>query len=338
MSRWQKVKWAMFLLLLVAVVGATAIVNSTTKLSYPESLAAMNLADGSPDEQAAYARYPDKAPHVYLHFRGNPVFEEVIGQYGYTYTVPVVYRCLTIGDEYLDASYAVMDAGSSLLHGSLPQGYRKLESLECAAYALSLMHEYGFDFYSQYVLDEHGAALRLPGSSVIAYVKRQLSHGLSVVERKKVLDQSVKIREYAEAALDIVGFIGIGKVAGKGVSLFIAKKASSTSTRVGLRAAAAESGSIARRLAPGVYRKAAKYTVIGATTYLAIAHPSVVTGFLGYVADRVGIPPALLQVAGWTVLIWIGLIITSWIWMPVLTAFLVMLRIYRLVPRRVRTA
>lgn len=327
----------LLLILSISVVAGAYLVVATEPSVYPVSLAKADMSEASFQERAALERFPAQAPEIMATFGEDPTFQRMLREYGHNSTFPIIWKCLSDGDDILDASHAMLSAGRSLYKLRFPESPRRLSSMECAKHAIAMIDTLGHDFLRLYKRDQQDMAHGLPAKAVIALVGDVLTSGIKNFDERRALGQEIRVRDLVWLGVDlaVIGGGTFGAVTklpsfGKGAS--VAK-----GTRVGGRIvqAVSEVGTRTAQVAPWLTAKyaitAAKYTAVGAIAYMAWFHPDVVTGYVGTVAKSLGFNPFLIQTLFWSGVIFVILAMTAPVWLPILMGLLVLLRIYRLV-------
>lgn len=279
-------------LAVLAVLLGAALALLGDRTSYEEAVvrAEMRHVGLGPQTEAALEQYPETAPAVFAAYGTNDRFQRALRQFGHNQVVPIIWKCLTEGDSYLDASYAFSLAAKTLVRAEMPAKPEALTPLECGSYAIELMLLAKNDFFGQYDIDEMGVARRLPGSSVAAFAKRMLTSGLQVVESRLVRGEKPTLREAGMAALDVAA-LGTFGLAGK--ASLAAKTA--TVAKVGLSAkvatAAHSVGSFAALVAPHVIAPVVKLGLFVGGVYLVVTQPQMVASAANTVLHAAGISP-----------------------------------------------
>jgi hypothetical protein len=327
---------ALLSLVLVSLLSGAYIVAATEQPAYAETLARADLREASHQELAALQRFPMQAPVISATFGDDPTFQRMLYRFGHNSTYPVIWKCLTEGDDILDASYAMLASGRELMSLRLPQPHR-LSDIECGKHAIAMIDLFGHDFLRLYALDQQEKAHGLPAKAAIALVGDLLTSGIKNFEKRKALGEEIRVRDWVFLGGDILIVGGpaagvISKFSRLGKAGTVAKEGA-----VGARIVQASSGTrtLAVQVAPRLTAKyaitAAKYTAAGGIVYMAWWHPDVVTGYAGSIAEWLGYNKFFVQAVVWAAIIGIFLLLTSLIWVPMLTGLLVLLRVYRLV-------
>ena len=278
------------------------LIAARSNASFEQAAVKAEMKEAGLQYEAALVQYPQALPKVYALYGHTPELQEVFRRYGHNQIVPIVEKCLDEGDRLLELATQFDELMSSPLKKRLEVS--DVEPAECGWRAILLTLVAGNDFLGQYVIDNKGKAHVLPGSSILAILKRLTVSGLQGLERKFVLRETPTLKEWGFGALD-VAVIGIAsKAAATAAKRGIARIARPslgrqlTSARVGMMGFA------------GVYApRIAKYATIGGVAYLVLYHPQVITGAAGVIADTMGVSPVLVQTLVWGII----LFVPSWI-------------------------
>ena len=285
----------------MAVAYSYVFVSSPT--SFEEAAVEAEMKETGPQMQAALEQYSDDALRVFVLYGQTPEFGDIMYRYGHNQVVPIVAKCLEKGDPFLEFGSELEQVMSALLDFEWP-AVEALEPIECGWRAILLVQTVGNDFLGQFVINEEGKALRLPGSSIAAALKGLATSGLQRLERRLVLGETPTFGEWGLAVLD-VAVIG---VAGKSVAVLARGKLATRAT-LGARLTAARQGiaGFAKTVTPKVAGKVVKYSAVVGVGYLAIYHPAVITGAAGTIAEVLGLPPFLVQGVVWGVILYVPL-------------------------------
>jgi hypothetical protein len=268
--------------------------------SFEQEAVNADMKEAGSQYEAALVQYPQASPRVYALYGHKPELHEVFRKYGHNQIVPIIEKCFDEGDALLEWGTQFDGLMSSLLNKRLE--VPAVAPADCGWRAILLTLVAGNNFLGQYVIDKEGKAHLLPGSSVLAIMKRLTTSGLQVIEKRLVLGESPTPEEWGLATLD-VAVVGLaGKAVATAVKRGIARMARPT---LGYKLTAARAGMMgfARTHAPRI----AKYATIGGIAYLALYHPQVITGAAGVVADTLGVSPLLVQTLVWGIILFIPL-------------------------------
>jgi hypothetical protein len=305
-------------LVFLALYAGFILATQSNNPSFEQEAVNADMKEAGSQYEAALVQYPQASPRVYALYGHKPELHEVFRKYGHNQIVPIVEKCFEEGDALLEWGSQFDGLMSSLLNKRL--AVPKVEPADCGWRAILLTLVAGNNFLGQYVIDKEGKAHLLPGSSVLAIMKRLTISGLQVVEKRLVLGESPTLKEWGLATLD-VAVVGLaGKAVATAVKRGIARIASPT---LGYKLTAARAGMMgfARAYAPRI----AKYATVGGIAYLALYHPRVITGAAGVIADTLGVSSLLVQTIVWGVILFVPL----WI---LITLLFFLRSVFRLLP------
>ncbi len=287
---------------------ALAIASNTREPEEFETVALSAHMDESPDGQKARDLYPTTALSVFALFGHTEEFARVLRHHGPYDVVPLVTKCLTVGDSYLSLENSFGKGISSLLAGKLPT-LSKQKPEECAWAMILAIDTLGHEFLNQYLIED-GVAKLLPGSATAAAMSRLATSNLRVLERKLVMGKTPAASEWALALVDIAGM----SVAGKGASLATKLRAGSfTSSFMRAKAASVGVGAFVKAYAPSLL----KYGAFASVPYIAWKHPQVLTSAGGFIADAMGIPRFVGEVLVWLIPFLALYLLLAPLWLPV---------------------
>ncbi|WP_442595949.1 hypothetical protein ACSBPU_04435 [Parapusillimonas sp. JC17] len=252
----------------------------------------------------ALLRYPDMARPILLAFGDWPEFTGVLRRYGEDVILPIHY--------FLEHEVFTLE----LMHGlgetarSAMSAMRRwwgdesarsgssaaLSSEQRGEFAIQFLKAEGYDFLGQFVVNANGEVRWLQTERVLEGINSFFAGGVKGLETKLRRDEAIAMGDVGWAALDVA--IGVG--AFKILRLGRTGAAGGRSLTFSQRSAA---------LATGLWRgttvgaRLVKYGAPAVLAYVAIRHPSVINSMLGSVAEKLGVPTALVQVLGWTLVL-----------------------------------
>jgi hypothetical protein len=292
MKPWYTTLW----ILLLALIAGSSIAANSSNTSFEEEVIKAEMKEAGPQFEAALLQYPHAAPQVFALYGHTAELREAFSRYGHNQIVPIIELCLREKDNLIALGGEFEDLVGSLLG-------RKLDTQElsapmrCGWRTILLTLTYGNDFLGQFMIDPvTSRAKRLPTNSILANIKNFTIGGLQQLERKLVQGESPELKDWGFAAIDVAI---VGAVS-KAVKLGISRAAAPT---VRSRLGTLRTGMVgyAKAYAPTI----AKYATIGGAAYLVLYHPQLITSGVAVVAEALGIPPFVLQVAVWTAMIFI---------------------------------
>lgn len=280
------------IILMIAALFAGFAIAARSNGSFELELVRADMKEAGPQFEAALAQYPDASSRVYMLYGHTPELRDVFQSYGHNQIVPIIDKCFERGDRLLELSAKVDGLLNSLMPGKAHN--TTVTPAECGWRAILLTRAAGNSFLGQYVVDASGNAHLLPGSSLLALMKRLTTGGLGLVERRLVLGEHPTLKEWGFAALD-VAVVGLaGKTVATAIKGGIARAARPT---LGHKLGSAHKGIMAFTItyAPTI----AKYGSVAGIAYLILHHPRVISGAADIIADTLGVAPVLMQTIVW---------------------------------------
>ena len=302
-------------LLIVALYGGF-LFAAQSNASFEQAVFHAEMKEAGPQYEAALVQYPQALPRVYALYGHTPELREVFRKYGHNQIVPIVEKCLEEGDMLLELGTRLDELMSSPLNKI---EVSEVEPAECGWRAILLTHVAGNNFLGQYVVDDKGKAHLLPGSSVLAIVKRLTVSGLGVLEKKFVLKENPTLKDWGLGALDVIAVGFAGKAVATAAKRGIARAATPS---LGHKLTTARAGMLgfASTYTPSML----KYGTVGGVAYLVLNHPQVITGAAGVIADTIGVSPLLVQTLVWGII----LFVPSWMVITLLLFLRSVLRLF----------
>jgi len=256
----------------------------------------------------ALLRYPAMTQRVLTLYGEDETFQEVLANYGDSAIPPIWYflenkstllqtkRNAENMAERVTRKWATFwnDENSSSEHADSP--VEEVSPEERGQYAILQVKADGHDFLGQFVTDENGQVKRVQTERALEAVTSFFASGLRNVETKWQRGEEIKLGDAGWAALDLA----VGVSALKVLRLSRATPKGTQAMGFSQRNAALGS-SLIRGSTMGL--RLAKYGAPLALGYIAITHPSVLNSVFKAIADAVGAPVALLQVAGWALVL-----------------------------------
>lgn len=253
----------------------------------------------------ALLRYPEMARAVLSLYGDSETFQRVLRRYGEDVVLPVHYF-LTNEVFTLELMRGMNDAAQSALkaiRGAWPgsqatqdSSQTPLSNEERGRYAIHFLNEEGYGFLGQFILTPDGRVAWVQTERVLENINSFLAGGIRGLETKLRRDETVGAGDVGWAALDVA----IGVSAFKMLRMGKAAAAGGQTLTFSQRAAALGAG-LWRGSAVGA--RMVKYGAPVVLAYVAIRHPSVINSLLGSAAQQLGLPVALVQVVGWTLVL-----------------------------------
>jgi len=260
--------------------------------------------------QLALMKYPEKTRRILEAYGADPVFREILLEYGET-VVPVIDYFLTSGIKY--SVKFMHDAGqaASALHdwwngADWNSGWQKaLGPEQQGRYAILLIRNDGHDFLGQFVMDETGTVRWIQTERVTEGLTAFFSSGIRELETRYVTDQEVSANDLLWAGVDVLAVAGTLKLLRAG------RQAARSGKSLGVVRQTAVFGS--RLLKGGMAARLLKYSSVAATVWIIISHPSLITSLFAEAGRLAGISPTLVQMVGVSLSAFLVLCVMSWL-------------------------
>ena len=330
--------------LIVALIAAIVIGMSTQTIPYNEKLIRLQTSEQLVPIDAAIARepietqvillsysddktlllnawlallkYPVQSREIFNLYGAEPDFKRVIRTYG-DVVVPVVkyfvdndvlsLRVIAAAGNAVDR---VKDGWNRII-GESPKSPTlaldsKLDSTKRGWYAVQFIKDEGHQFLGQFVVNGTGTAKWNQTNRVTQVITSFLTSGISNLEKKHDLNETVEAADVFFAAIDVIPFAVTMKLLKTG------KLASAGGKEVSI---ASRTRIMAPRLISkgGIFFKLGKYGAVVATAYVIIKHPSLINSLLAEAASLLGLPPWLMQGAFWFILIFLATYPFRWV-------------------------
>ncbi len=255
--------------------------------------------------RVALTRYPDIAPPVLATFGMNPTFEDVLRRYGEDVILPVHYFfteevfTLELIRSMSDTARSVLNTMRGWWDDEVAANARNrgpLSEEERGWYAVQFIEAEGYGFIGQFVLTPDGEVAWLQTERVLEALNRFFAGGLTGLETKWRRDQAVSMGDVGWAAVDVAVGVGAFKLLRMGRGAGAAGRSLTVSQRSAIVGAGLWRGSV-------IGARVAKYGAPALLAYMAVRHPSVINSLLAGAAERLGLPVALVQWVGWTLVL-----------------------------------
>lgn len=255
--------------------------------------------------RVAVMRYPDIARPILSLYGDSVTFQDVLRTYGEDSLLPIHYF-LTNEVFTLELMRGMNAAGRSALNAwrglwagnetgeGPPQ--EPLSAEERGRYAIDFIDAEGYGFIGQFVMSPHGKVGWIQTERVLEGINRFFAGGLRGLETKLRRDEAIGFGDVGWAAVDVA----IGVSAFKLLRMGRATAAGGHALTFSQRSAAVGAG-LWRGTVIGA--RLVKYGAPAVLAYIAVRHPSVMNSLLGSAAEKLGLPVALVQLVGWTVLL-----------------------------------
>jgi hypothetical protein len=189
---------------------------------------------------------------------------------------------------------------------SPPPGKGEFGPTQRGWYAINSIHGDGHKFLAQFAVDTSNVAHWNQVDRTVTTVASFLTGGVSNLERKYEVNETIGGSDVFFAAIDVIPFVAAVKLlkAGKVVTATGKELSFMSKTRV-----------FAARLIPknSLLVSMGKYGVVLATGYVVLTHPSLLNSAFAELAKLMGLNPMLVQFFGWFLLISIALYPFFWL-------------------------
>lgn len=249
----------------------------------------------------ALQRYPEMARPIFLTFGDSQDFQTILRKYGEDVVLPIHYFLthevftLELMRGMSESARSALDAVRRLWSNGEPAQTSPngtLSSEDRGWYAVQFIKTEGYDFLGQFVMSPKGEVSWIQTERVLEGINGFFAGGLKGLETKLRREETIAAGDLGWAALDVA--IGVGAL--KVLRMGRAGASGGRSLTFSQRSAALGSG-LWRTSAIGT--RLLKYGAPAVLAYIAIRHPSVINSMLGSVAEKFGLPPGLVQVVGW---------------------------------------
>jgi hypothetical protein len=253
----------------------------------------------------ALLRYPDMTRPILLEFGDSQDFQSVLGRYGEDVILPIHYFLmheiftLELMRGLSESARSALSVVRSLWSEREPVAVAPSELLsarERGGYAIQFIKAEGYDFLGQFVVNAQGQVGWIQTERVLEGINSFFAGGVRGLETRLRRDEAVAASDVGWAAVDVA----IGVSAFKILRMSRAGAMGGRSLTFSQRSAALGTG-LWRTSAVGA--RLVKYGAPVVLAYVAIRHPSVINSMLGSVAEKLGLPVALVQVVGWTLVL-----------------------------------
>jgi len=246
--------------------------------------------------QAALQVYPEHTRQLLELFGEEPEFREALKTHGEYLIPPVIhfYRNPVSSIEMLNRVAGTRET---------------LTPEQRAWYAVNFANKEGQDFTGQFVVAPDGSIEWIWTERITEGVTRFFTSGIRTLESRYRTDQPISVSDIGWAAVDAV-------VIGSAVKFLKAGRAAATTARattVTTRSAAygsrlARAGQMASTMIGY-----AKWPAVAALAYVAVRHPVLLNDLFAGAAKVLGVPPWMIQVPGWFLILLPLLLILRWL-------------------------
>lgn len=253
----------------------------------------------------ALLRYPDMARPILAAYGDNPTFQDVLRRYGEDVLLPIHYFranevfTLELMRGMNETARSVLNAIRGVWGDGEPLERAEQGSLsgdERGWYAVHFIDTEGYDFIGQFVVAPDGRVGWVQTERVLEGINRFFAGGLKGLETKLRRDEAIALGDVGWAAVDVA----VGVSAFKILRMGRAGAAAGGSLTFSQRSAAVGAG-LWRGSVVGA--RVVKYGAPAVLAYMAIRHPTVIHSLLADAAEKLGVPVALAQMVGWTLVL-----------------------------------
>ena len=246
--------------------------------------------------QAALQVYPEHTRQLLELFGEEPEFQEALKTHGEYLIPPVIhfYRNPVSSIEMLNRVAGTRET---------------LTPEQRAWYAVNFANKEGQDFTGQFVVAPDGSIEWIWTERITEGVTRFFTSGIRTLESRYRTDQPIRASDLGWAAVDAV-------VIGSAVKFLKAGRAAATTARA--TTVTARSAAYGSRLARAGQMAStmigyAKWPAVAALAYVAVRHPVLLNDLFAGAAKVLGVPPWMIQVPGWFLILLPLLLILRWL-------------------------
>lgn len=289
-------------------------------------------------------RYPDKARAILPLYGESIEFRNVLRTYGEDVALPIYYFLtneiftLELMRGLSDAARSALEAWRSL-RGLEPQpGTGEeggLDSEQRGWYAIQFLETEGYGFLGQFVMAPDGAVRWIQTERVLEGINSFFASGLRGLEMRIRREEPLALGDVGWAAVDVAIGVSAFKLLRMGRAAAAGRGAAGVQPMTFSQRSAALGSGLWRGSAIGT--RLVKYGAPAVLAYIAVRHPSVIHSLLASVADKLGLPPALVQVVGWTLLLTPVIMLLRFLLGPLAWVIAVLVRLLRGTDRMLRS-
>jgi hypothetical protein len=271
----------------------------------------------------ALSKYPEQVREILLLYGSEPEFKEILKSHGESVIPAIQYflendvwsvRALDYSTRTIRSFAESAQRLSDRISGReqtnsesvLPAKPAELGPIERGWYAVNFIKKDGQHFLAQFVVDKDKKVKWVQTDRFTQGFISFFTGGVRTLEIKRDLGEDIAASDYFWAGLDVAVVVVPLKLLRAGKVAENSGKALPLTTRT--RLFAPRLISKAR-----IFQKLGKYGAVVATVYIIATHPSLITSWLGDIADLLGLPRWLLQFVGWAIIITVALYPFSWL-------------------------
>jgi len=297
-------------------------------MNEPIELQAM-LLDYSNDRELvlkawiAFSKYPEQTKEILSLYGSEPEFKQILINYGESIIPPIQYFLendvwsIKAINSIASGIQAVTESAKNLWNNFIGTEQAKsnpdtqVQSSEFSPkergwYAVSFIKQEGHHFLGQFVMDRDKKVQWIQSERILEGITSLFAGGIRTLETKYDLGEEITKGDIFWAGADVAVLAGTLKLLKTGKTAASSGKALNLTSRTRLFAP--------RLFLKGkIFQKLGKYGAAAATVYIIAAHPTLVNSILASIAKFMGLPPWLLQFAGWLLIITIVLYPFSWL-------------------------
>lgn len=282
--------------------------------------------------QIALLTYPEMARTIFPLYASEPEFRDVLRVYGEHALPPIEYflrepirsvEWMHMAEQQVQRAQRFWAElrGQGSENQMEPDDTRTLTAEQRGWYAVNFIEAEGHDFVGQFVIDEKGRAQWVQTERVLEGIGQFFAGGIRELESSYRSGEDITAGDIGWASVDVLVFASAVKVLRAGRAVTAGTRGAGLSTRT---AALAARVTATGRMVLNSARYAKWPIVIGAS-YLVIRHPDIISDLLAGVADVLGVPRYVVQIAGWFVILVPLLYLLSWLLLPVIFVLKVVL-------------
>lgn len=293
--------------------------------------------------QAALMVYPEMARAVFPLYAPEPEFQRILRRHG-EHVLPPIHFFLqnsvsTV--EWMNSASVqfqrARDYFNELRGRPTEQDPKQpdsgpLTAAERGWYAINFIDREGTDFLGQFQVDPEGDIQWVQTERITEGLTQFFTGGIRQLESSYRMDGEVTASDIGWASVDVLVFASAVKFLRAGRAVARTTQGARVSTRSAAMAARV-TGSARLLLRSARY---AKWPAVIGVGYLVVTHPSLISDFFAGVADVLGVPPMLIQTAGWLLILAPVFYLASWLLGPAIALLSGLLTILQGLARRRR--
>ncbi|WP_106476299.1 hypothetical protein [Phytohalomonas tamaricis] len=297
----------------------------------------------------ALVRYGDTARTVLSEYEFDPAFQRVLARFGADVVLPIAYfhrheidalsarhwasRQYERASDSLAQWWRTDDASpaNDELNDEMAPANTSLTPHQRGDYAIAYLDAEGHDFLGQFVVDRQGDVRWLQSERVVSSLSNFFTRGIRDLESKWRQNDDIGVADAAWAGMDLLVMASAVKLLRAGRTLR-AGSIEAQSVRTGTQTVAG--GEISAGVRFSELSRGARLAAVGATTYVIVRHPGLISALGANVAQWAGLPVKLMQFALWAMILMPLLAVACWLYRLFLVPVLWLLyRILRLSSR-----